>query len=85
MKAETVPYPSLAKKVIKPDQQGELSAALSQYLTAINLDIIFKKDKYKQLYLKFFAPLSPRDEGMGNFPGNASEVESWYVWKLDPQ
>merc|ERR1712137_445929 len=83
-KAEGVPLPPLVKKVVKREQQGELATTVEEYLNKINNSVVFapKKDKAKQGFLKFFAPFSARDEGMGNFPGGTSDPEAWFLWKL---
>merc|ERR1712137_398626 len=83
-KAEGVPLPPLVKKVVKREQQGELATTVEEYLNKINTQTVFgpKKDTAKQSFLKFFAPFSARDEGMGNFPGGTSDAEAWFLWKL---
>jgi hypothetical protein len=82
-KAEGVPLPALTKKTAKREQQAELGTAVEEYLNKIVTSAVFgpKKDKAKASYLKFFAPFSPRDEGMGNFTGG-SDAEGWFLWKL---
>ena len=69
---------------MKRDQQGELATSVENYLNQIQTSIVFgpKKDKTKAAFLKFFAPFSSRDEGMGNFPGGTGDPESWFIWKL---
>lgn len=83
-KAEGSPLPPLVKKVVKRDQQNELGASVETYLNQIQTQIVFdkKNSKTKAAYLKFFAPFSPRDEGMGNYPKGTSDVEGWFIWKL---
>jgi len=83
-KAEGTSLPPLVKKVVKRDQQGELATSVENYLNQIQTSIVFgpKKDKTKAAFLKFFAPFSSRDEGMGNFPGGTGDPESWFIWKL---
>ena len=84
VKAEGSPLPSLVKKVVKREQQAELGTSVETYLNQIQTQVAFapKKDKAKVAFLKFFAPFSARDEGMGNFPGGTGDVEGWYIWKL---
>jgi len=83
-KAEGSPLPPLVKKVVKRDQQGELGSSVETYLNQIQTKVAFgpKNSKTKAAYLKFFAPFSSRDEGMGNYPGGTADPEGWFIWKL---
>jgi len=83
-KAEGSPLPPLVKKIVKQNQQGELAASVQTYLNQIQTSVAFapKKDKTRGAFLKFFAPFTSRDEGMGNYPGGTSDPEGWFIWKL---